>query len=82
MNYICPQQVEDFKQNQSTKSALHSVFDMFTGEAILSDEDYQHLQVTEAASLFWLLLNWVGLACWCAVIQRYERVVAGDIILS
>ncbi|XP_033753778.1 phosphorylase b kinase regulatory subunit beta-like isoform X2 [Pecten maximus] len=37
--------VEKFKLNQSPSYALHSVFDMVTGDPVYSDEEYGHLQI-------------------------------------
>jgi len=37
--------VEKFKQSQTPKNALHSVFHMVTGESLLKDDEYEHLQV-------------------------------------
>ena len=38
-------QVEKFKSNQSPEFALHSSFDMVTGDPVYGDLDYHHLQV-------------------------------------
>lgn len=37
--------VEKFKISQTPANALHSVFHIVTGESILNDEEYEHLQV-------------------------------------
>jgi phosphorylase kinase alpha/beta subunit len=39
--------VEMFKQSQSTQYALHCKFDMETGDTLLSDDEYYHLQVNQ-----------------------------------
>ncbi|XP_064639915.1 phosphorylase b kinase regulatory subunit beta-like isoform X2 [Lineus longissimus] len=47
--------VEKFKVTQSPKNALHSKFDMITGDPVLRDEDYQHLQI-DCVAMFLLYL--------------------------
>ena len=37
--------VECFKHGQTTKNALHSKFDLHTGDPIGKDDDFEHLQV-------------------------------------
>ena len=37
--------VELFKQNQCSQHALHCKFDLNTGDEVLSDDEYYHLQV-------------------------------------
>lgn len=37
--------VEKFKVSQTSANALHSVFNIVTGESILKDEEYEHFQV-------------------------------------
>lgn len=39
------EKVEKFKQSQTPKNSLHSVFHMVTGESIFKDDEYEHLQV-------------------------------------
>ncbi|XP_076448759.1 LOW QUALITY PROTEIN: phosphorylase b kinase regulatory subunit beta-like [Babylonia areolata] len=48
--------VELFKQSQSASTALHSVFDMVTGDAIYSDAEYNHLQI-DAVALYLIALS-------------------------
>ncbi|XP_070186518.1 phosphorylase b kinase regulatory subunit beta-like isoform X2 [Littorina saxatilis] len=48
--------VEVFKKNQSPKCALHSVFDMITGDSILEDEEYDHLQI-DVVALYLLTIS-------------------------
>lgn len=38
--------IEEFKKNQSSKFALHCKFHLTTGDVIFSDEEYNHLQVS------------------------------------
>ncbi|XP_042186772.1 phosphorylase b kinase regulatory subunit beta-like isoform X4 [Oncorhynchus tshawytscha] len=47
--------VEEFKQDPSPSKCLHSIFNVDTGDEILSYDDYHHLQI-DALSLFLLYL--------------------------
>ncbi|GBP87004.1 Probable phosphorylase b kinase regulatory subunit beta [Eumeta japonica] len=47
--------VEAFKTRQSTAHALHVKFHLTTGEPVLSDEQYHHLQI-DAVSLYLIFL--------------------------
>uniref|UniRef100_UPI00398EA37D phosphorylase b kinase regulatory subunit beta isoform X1 n=1 Tax=Pristiophorus japonicus TaxID=55135 RepID=UPI00398EA37D len=47
--------VEHFKQHSNPSSCLHSVFNVHTGDEVLSHEEYGHLQI-DAVSLFLLYL--------------------------
>uniref|UniRef100_H3AF26 Phosphorylase b kinase regulatory subunit n=1 Tax=Latimeria chalumnae TaxID=7897 RepID=H3AF26_LATCH len=47
--------VEQFKKDPSPSKCLHSVFDLYTGEEVLSYDTYGHLQI-DAVSLFLLYL--------------------------
>ncbi|XP_072135738.1 phosphorylase b kinase regulatory subunit beta isoform X3 [Mobula birostris] len=47
--------VESFKHNPSPSNCLHSVFNVHTGDELLSYDDYGHLQI-DAVSLFLLYL--------------------------
>ncbi|XP_034041246.1 phosphorylase b kinase regulatory subunit beta isoform X3 [Thalassophryne amazonica] len=47
--------VEQFKQDPSPSKCLHSVFNVDTGDEVLSYRDYHHLQI-DAVSLFLLYL--------------------------
>uniref|UniRef100_A0A4W5MJE1 Phosphorylase b kinase regulatory subunit n=1 Tax=Hucho hucho TaxID=62062 RepID=A0A4W5MJE1_9TELE len=47
--------VEEFKQDPSPSKCLHSIFNVDTGDEILSYNDYHHLQI-DALSLFLLYL--------------------------
>uniref|UniRef100_A0A8C7IMZ1 Phosphorylase b kinase regulatory subunit n=1 Tax=Oncorhynchus kisutch TaxID=8019 RepID=A0A8C7IMZ1_ONCKI len=47
--------VEEFKQDPSPSKCLHSIFNVDTGDEILSYDDYHHLQI-DAVSLFLLYL--------------------------
>lgn len=38
-------QVEQFKYRQSWENALHSRFDYMTGDPVIDDESWGHLQV-------------------------------------
>jgi len=40
--------VEKFKQSQTSHNAIHSKFNLITGDPILDDEDYEHLQVSDS----------------------------------
>uniref|UniRef100_A0A0B7AGG0 Phosphorylase b kinase regulatory subunit n=1 Tax=Arion vulgaris TaxID=1028688 RepID=A0A0B7AGG0_9EUPU len=48
--------VEKFKSNQSPAFALHSTFDMMTGDPTYRDDEYEHLQI-DAVALFLLFLS-------------------------
>ncbi|CAL1542018.1 unnamed protein product [Lymnaea stagnalis] len=48
--------VEKFKSNQSPTYALHSTFDMLTGDPTYRDDEYEHLQI-DAVALFLLFLS-------------------------
>jgi hypothetical protein len=48
-------QVEKFKVTQSPKNALHSKFDMITGDPVTRDDDDQHLQI-DCVAMFLLFL--------------------------
>lgn len=48
--------VEKFKSNQSPAYALHSTFDMLTGDPTYRDDEYEHLQI-DAVALFLLFLS-------------------------
>ncbi|VDI71727.1 phosphorylase kinase alpha/beta subunit [Mytilus galloprovincialis] len=47
--------VEKFKLNQSPDFALHSSFDMVTGDPVYGDQDYPHLQI-DVVGLYLLFL--------------------------
>uniref|UniRef100_A0A1B6FN58 Phosphorylase b kinase regulatory subunit n=1 Tax=Cuerna arida TaxID=1464854 RepID=A0A1B6FN58_9HEMI len=47
--------IEQFKKNQSSKYALHCKFHLVTGDAVFSDEEYNHLQI-DVVSLYLLFL--------------------------
>ncbi|XP_072374293.1 phosphorylase b kinase regulatory subunit beta isoform X1 [Scyliorhinus torazame] len=47
--------VENFKQHSNPSNCLHSVFNVHTGDEVLSNESYGHLQI-DAVSLFLLYL--------------------------
>ncbi|XP_048461941.1 phosphorylase b kinase regulatory subunit beta [Rhincodon typus] len=47
--------VEHFKQHSDPSNCLHSVFNVHTGDEVLSSEEYGHLQI-DAVSLFLLYL--------------------------
>ncbi|XP_059167823.1 phosphorylase b kinase regulatory subunit beta-like isoform X2 [Physella acuta] len=48
--------VEKFKSNQSPIFALHSTFDMLTGDPTYRDDEYEHLQI-DAVALYLLFLS-------------------------
>ncbi|KAH9489748.1 hypothetical protein Btru_036653 [Bulinus truncatus] len=48
--------VEKFKSNQSPAYALHSTFDLVTGDPTYRDDEYEHLQI-DAVALFLLFLS-------------------------
>uniref|UniRef100_A0A8C7YDV6 Phosphorylase b kinase regulatory subunit n=1 Tax=Oryzias sinensis TaxID=183150 RepID=A0A8C7YDV6_9TELE len=48
-------QVEQFKQDPSPSTCLHSVFNVDTGDEVYSNSEYHHLQI-DAVSLFLLYL--------------------------
>ncbi|GFN77190.1 phosphorylase b kinase regulatory subunit beta, partial [Plakobranchus ocellatus] len=48
--------VEKFKSNQSPAFALHSTFDMITGDPTYRDDEYQHLQI-DVVALYLLFLS-------------------------
>lgn len=47
--------IESFKNNQSTNHALHTVFDLHTGDPLYKDNEYAHLQI-DVPSLYILFL--------------------------
>ncbi|XP_014239926.1 probable phosphorylase b kinase regulatory subunit beta isoform X2 [Cimex lectularius] len=47
--------VEEFKRNQNFKFSLHSKFNLTTGDEILKDSDYNHLQI-DNVSLYLIFL--------------------------
>lgn len=50
--------IEQFKKKQCDKFALHSKFNLMTGEEVYTDEEYNHLQV-----IFFFLNGNVGMQC-------------------
>ncbi|XP_005099610.1 phosphorylase b kinase regulatory subunit beta isoform X2 [Aplysia californica] len=48
--------VEKFKSNQSPLYALHSTFDMLTGDPTYRDDEYEHLQI-DTVALFLLFMS-------------------------
>jgi len=48
--------LEKFKSNQSPMYALHSTFDLVTGDPAHRDEEYEHLQI-DAVALFLLFIS-------------------------
>lgn len=49
------ERVEAFKRNQNFTHALHVKFHLTTGEPVLSDTEYHHLQI-DVVSLYLLFL--------------------------
>ena len=49
------QKLEDFKKHQGKSNCLHAKYDMFTGDTVVGDNDWGHLQI-DATSLYMLML--------------------------
>ncbi|KAK6186118.1 hypothetical protein SNE40_008216 [Patella caerulea] len=50
------EKVEKFKRHQLPQFALHSTFDMITGDPVYTDEEYGHLQI-DCVALYLIFLN-------------------------
>ncbi|XP_046550516.1 LOW QUALITY PROTEIN: phosphorylase b kinase regulatory subunit beta-like [Haliotis rubra] len=55
--------VEKFKSNQNPVFALHSMFDIITGDPIYADDDYEHLQIDAVALYLIFLIQMISSGC-------------------
>jgi phosphorylase kinase alpha/beta subunit len=64
--------VEDFKHTQLPLDAMHAKYDTHTGEAVVGDDEWGHLQL-DATSLFVLILTQMT-ASGLAIVQSLDEV--------